>query len=182
MCQACQVRNQECVWPDLAKKANAKRVLKPSTSTSKRIPPPTSTTILDIGSATHDHSKSITTTPNGTTSSNLSFSTKSASPTPTSTSTSTSSVSFTNRATTGPSWKYDASLLYFDPALMVTTLPMSSTRNDTGLKSVVDKSQQQQQLLLHSILGVLTGMVDFDNEHEEAMDDVGHLNMNVLLT
>lgn len=59
---------------------------------------------------------------------------------------------------------------------------MSSTRNDTGLKSVVDKSQQQQQLLLHSILGVLTGMVDFDNEHEEAMDDVGHLNMNVLLT
>lgn len=160
-------------------KANTKRVLKPSTSTSKRILLPTSTTILDIGSATSDHSKSITTTPNGTSSSNLSLSTKSASPT--STSTSTSSVSFTNRAITGPSWKYDASLLYFDPALMATTLPISSTRNDTGLKSVVDKSQQQQ-LLLHSTLSVLTGMVDFDNEHEEAMDDVGHLNMNVLLT
>lgn len=66
---------------------------------------------------------------------------------------------------------------------MSTTLPVSSTRNDTLLGST---DRQIHLLSLHLLalllVSVQTGMVDFDNEHEEAMDDVGHLNMNVLLT
>jgi len=131
--------------------------------------------------------KSFTTTPS--TATNLSNSTKSSTP---ATTASSSLSSLTDSRVNGDrssvppysaSWKYDTTLLAFDPALVSTTLPVSSTRNDTLLGST---DRQIHLLSLHLLalllVSVQTGMVDFDNEHEEAMDDVGHLNMNVLLT
>ncbi|CAD1811780.1 Fungal Zn(2)-Cys(6) binuclear cluster domain family protein [Candida parapsilosis] len=189
VCQACQVRNQECVWPDLSKGSNTKRISKPSGAVpTKRIvvaPAPSSFTI-DLGMSSSEN-KSFTTTPS--TATNLSNSTKSSTP---ATTASSSLSSLTDSRVNGDrssvppysaSWKYDTTLLAFDPALVSTTLPVSSTRNDTLLGST---DRQIHSSSLHSSasssVSVQTGMVDFDNEHEEAMDDVGHLNMNVLLT
>ncbi|KAI5957732.1 hypothetical protein KGF57_002998 [Candida theae] len=169
VCLACQVRNQECIWPDLSKKTGSKRAPKQSGSATKRALTAKSSAYSTTQSTASDSLKSLPTTPSGAAS--LSLSTKS--PTPIS-----SSASRTNLVT-DPAWKYDTSLLSFDPALLITTLPISSTRDEIE-GATFEKSRVQ--MLSQTVQSVSAGLVDFDNEHEDAMDDVGHLNMNVLLT
>lgn len=152
------------MWPDLTSRVKTnKRVVKPTVSTTKRIPARASVSAEANGAMLN--SVSSTVTPSGA-SSRLSPVTKSTSP--------ASTISCVNDTATVSTWKYDSSLLSFDPALIASALPVSSTRNETTVKPAV--------LLVVSEVNVRNGLVDFDNEHEEAMDDVGHLNMNVLLT
>ncbi|KAI5967894.1 hypothetical protein CANMA_002662 [Candida margitis] len=170
VCQACQVRNQKCVWPDLSKKTNS-RVSKPGASTIKQRSPPMRLSSSDSNSSSTE-SVSSGRTQSGSSSLRTSPATKSTSP-------SSSSLSLYRAAR--PSRKYDNTLLSFDPAHMTPALPISSTRNDTETKNVTENEDKSSSHVVTG-LSVLTGIVDFDNDVEEAMDDVGHLNMNVLFT